>query len=139
MAQGLGAWWQLEPNTRLAETIFDLVDWVLEYQSKLDGGFTTRQQSGRPDYMTAVYLEAATVALNIAKQVNDSIHINRYQQACELGFAFLDKQTVQTRDAKVLPNVAWAEGGVRQSTTNSTMRLDFTQHALSAALYALGK
>lgn len=139
MAQGLGAWWQLEPNTRLAETIFDLVDWVLEYQSKLDGGFTTRQQNGRPDYMTAVYLEAVTVALNIAKQVNDSIHINRYQQACELGFAFLDKQTVQTRDAKVLPNVAWAEGGLRQSTTNSTMRLDFTQHALSAALYALGK
>lgn len=139
MAQGLGAWWQLEANTRLAETIFDLVDWVLEYQSKLDGGFTTRQQNGRPDYMTAVYLEAVTVALNMAKQVNDSIHINRYQQACELGFAFLDKQTVQARDAKVLPNVAWAEGGLRQSTTNSTMRLDFTQHALSAALYALGK
>lgn len=139
MVQGLGACWQLEPSTELARTIFALVDWILEYQSQLDGGFTTRQQKGRPDYMTAVYLEAVTVALNIAKQNLDQLHQERYQQACELGFAFLDKQTVQARDRSVLPNLAWAEGGLRESTTNSSMRIDFTQHALSAALYILGK
>lgn len=139
MVQGLGACWQLEPSAKLAATIFDLVDWALQFQSQLDGGFTTRQQTGRPDYMSAVYLEAVTVALTIAKQTKDQLHIERYQQACSLGFAFLDQQTVQARDASVLPNLAWAEGGLRQSTTNSTMRVDFTQHALSAALYALGK
>lgn len=139
LAQGLGACWQLEPNSKLAASIFALIDWVLEYQSQLDGGFTTRQQDGRPDYMTAVYLEGVAVALNIAKQSQDTVRIERYQQACELGFAFLDKQTIQARDVSVLPNLAWAEGGLRQSTTNSTLRIDFTQHALSAALYALGK
>ncbi|WP_298609367.1 AMMECR1 domain-containing protein [uncultured Thiothrix sp.] len=139
MVQGLGACWQLEPKRELAVNIFALVDWVLEYQSQLDGGFTTRQQQGRADYMTAVYLEAVAVALNIARQTKDQLRTERYQQACELGFAFLDKQTVQARDASVLPNLAWAEGGLRQSTTNSTLRIDFTQHALSAALYTLGK
>lgn len=139
LTQGLGACWQLEPQTNLATTIFALVDWVLAYQSQQDGGFTTRQQTGRPDYMTAVYLEAVGVALTIAKQIKDQLLIERYQRACDLGFAFLDKQTVQARDASVLPNLAWAEGGLRQSTTHSTMRIDFTQHALSAALYALGK
>ncbi|HPY39389.1 MAG TPA: AMMECR1 domain-containing protein [Thiolinea sp.] len=139
MVQGLGACWQLEQQADLAASIFELVDWVLQYQSQLDGGFTTRQQSGRPDYMSAVYLEAVAVAFNIAKQTNDQLHIQRYQQACSLGFAFLDKQTIQARDASVLPNLAWAEGGLRQSTTNSTLRIDFTQHALSAALYLLEK
>lgn len=139
LVQGLGACWQLEPSRSLATTIFALVDWILEYQSQLDGGFTTRQQNGRPDYMSAVYLEAVAVALNIAQQLNDTVRTERYQKACKLGFLFLDRQTVQARDASVLPNLAWAEGGLRESTTNSTMRVDYTQHALSAALYTLGK
>lgn len=135
LTQAWVAWWNIQPSQQWAQRIYASCDWILTYQSKLDGGFTTWQQAGRPDYMTAVYLEAVAAGLSVAMHNGDTQRANIYQQACLKAFAFLDALTIQERDKSVLPELAWAVGGLRQSTTNSVVRVDFNQHALSAALY----
>lgn len=136
LTQAWFAWWQIAPSQKLADQLLEACDSLLPFSYEQHGGIITRQQTqGFPDYMTAVYLEAMAVGLQVAKKTGDSSRQKSYKVACTRGFAFLDSLTVQQRDKHVLPQVEWAEGGLRQSPTNSTMRVDFTQHALSAALY----
>ncbi len=136
LTQAWCAWWHFTQREALAEQCFVMADWIGQFQSKADGGFTTWQQSdGRADYMSAVYLEAVAAVLPIAAQQDASVRYLQYREACLRGFTFLDSLTVQARDQAVLPHLAWADGGVRQSPVNSTIRVDFVQHALSAAVY----
>lgn len=139
LTQAWVAWWQVECSPEWLEQANMMCEWILQFQSKQDGGFTTWQQDdGRADYMTAVYLEAVTAVASAMQGRGKPWCYRNLAESCLKGFVFLDSLTIQERDKPVLPHLEWAVGGVRQSLVNSTVRVDFNQHALSAALYFSG-
>lgn len=134
LSQALFAWWSIRRDPMLAEHGFTICDWLLTFQSQKHGGFFTPQQVDTPGYTTALYLEALASAARVAGEIGDHRRQQTYLHSCYAGFDFMDRLTIQARDAVVLPNPTWAMGGIRASQYSSEMRIDFTQHALSAAL-----
>lgn len=134
LSQAFFSWWEVLKDPLLANRGFAICDWVLTFQSKEHGGFFTQQQGDTPGYTTALYLEALASAARVANEMGDNQRQQKYLQCCYAGFEFIDRLTIQERDAVVLPNPTWAMGGIRANQHSSEMRIDFTQHALSAAL-----
>ena len=118
----------------LAGFVFEIGDWVLGYQQTKTGGFVNDHQPDAPGYTTALYLEGIAAALKLATARGDEPRRARYSDSVARGFRFLDDLVIQRRDASVLPNPAFAAGGLRQSVHRSEVRVDFVQHSLSAAL-----
>jgi hypothetical protein len=81
---------------------------------------------------SAVYLEGLAASAAAARRLKVK---HPWERALDLGFLYLDRLTWQPRDAGILPNPEYAVGGVRTGLLRSDVRLDFVQHALSAALY----
>jgi len=79
-----------------------------------------------------LYLEGIAAVGAAAHAGGDSARDTRYRRAAAAGLRFLDRLVYQDRDAAVLPNPAWALGGVRSSLTASEVRTDYVHHALAA-------
>jgi AMMECR1 domain-containing protein/orotate phosphoribosyltransferase len=133
--QAFSAWWLVTRDPAFAEIIFEIADWLLEYQQSKTGGFINDHQSDSPGFTTAVYLEGIAAALPVAKLLNESSRADSYLDSFTRGFQFLDRLIIQPRDESMLPNIDWALGGLRQSLNRSEIRIDFVQHSLSAILY----
>lgn len=137
MMQACARWWRVTGEAEVAAFVFEIGDWILEYQQDKTGGFINDHQSDAPGYTTALYLEGVGAAIPLASAVGDSARHERYAAAIARGFRFLERLVIQQRDAPVLPNLSMAVGGLRQSLHRSEVRIDFVQHALSALLEAL--
>jgi orotate phosphoribosyltransferase len=127
MMQAFSRWWRIQPDPEFAALVFEIGDWILEFQSDKSGGFMTSHQSDTPGFTTALYLEGIGAAASISKQ-------SKYLDAYMRGMQFLHRLTIRPGHAPVLPNSDYATGGLRQSLYTSFVRLDFVQHALSAVL-----
>ncbi|HEV8494040.1 MAG TPA: AMMECR1 domain-containing protein, partial [Candidatus Angelobacter sp.] len=127
MMQAFSRWWRIQPDPEFAGLVFEIGDWILEFQSDKNGGFMTGQQSDTPGFTTALYLEGIAAAVSISGQ-------SKYLDAYMRGMQFLHRLTILPGHAPVLPNSEYATGGLRQSLYTSLVRLDFVQHALSAVL-----
>jgi orotate phosphoribosyltransferase/AMMECR1 domain-containing protein len=132
--QAFAKWWRVTGEEELAGFVCEVGDWVLGYQQEKTGGFVNDHQPDAPGYTTALYLEGVGAALPLAAVPGDAARRARYLGALGRGFRFLERLTLQPRDASVLPNPAWASGGLRQSLHRSEVRVDFVQHSLSALL-----
>jgi orotate phosphoribosyltransferase len=132
MMQAFSRWWRVQPDPEFAQLVFEIGDWVLQFQQK-NGAFLTGHQADTPGFTTALYLEGIGSALRLA-HATDSARFSQYLDACLRGMEFLDRLTIQPAHASVLPNSDLAVGGVRQSVYTSFVRNDFVQHALSAVL-----
>jgi hypothetical protein len=138
LTQAFSAWWHLLGKSEYAEFVFEVADWVLEYQQP-EGGFINDHQPDAPGFTTALYLEGVGAALGVAIEAGWEERINRCRNSLAKGFSFLDRLVIQERDAAIIPNLGWALGGLRRSATQSEVRIDFVQHGLAAALGALGR
>jgi hypothetical protein len=127
MMQAFSRWWRIQPDPEFAGLVFEIGDWILEFQSDKSGGFMTGHQSDTPGFTTALYLEGIAAAASISGQ-------SKYLDAYMRGMQFLHRLTILPGHAPVLPNSEYATGGLRQSLYTSFVRLDFVQHALSAVL-----
>jgi orotate phosphoribosyltransferase len=132
LMQAFGAWWDARRRSDFADLVFEVGDWILQYQQDTTGAFINDHQPDAPGYTTALYLEGIAAGARLAAALGDERRQRRYLESLERGFAFMDRLTIQPRDAAVLPNAAFAIGGVRQSLYASNVRVDFVQHALSA-------
>ncbi len=132
MMQAFSRWWKLQPDPEFSAFVFEIGDWILEFQSEKTGSFMTPHQSDTPGFTSAVYLEGLGAAATISAG-------NQYLDAYVQGMQFLNRLTIHPGHASVLPNSELATGGLRQSLYTSFVRLDFVQHALSSVLeqYAL--
>lgn len=139
MMQAFARWRQVTADTDFSDFVFEVGDWLLGYQQEKTGGFINDHQPDAPGYTTALYLEGIGAALNLAASLGDSARAGKYGAAASRGFRFLDRLIIQQRDAPVLPNPNFAEGGLRQSIHRSEVRVDFVQHSLSAALELLSE
>lgn len=120
------AWGQLD-------FAWEIAAWALQSQGR-DGGFLNDHQPDAPGALTAVYLEGFAVLLAALKRARRTRQARILQRALARGFHFLARLTYLPGDAGMLPNPAYAVGGVRNSLTSGEVRLDFVQHALSAVL-----
>jgi orotate phosphoribosyltransferase/AMMECR1 domain-containing protein len=134
LMQAFARWAKLTDDAEPAEFVFEIGDWLLGYQQEKTGGFINEHQPDSPGYTTALYLEGVAAALDLARARGDETRARKYLDSAARGFRFLDRLVMQSRDAPVLPNPAFAAGGLRLSTHRSEVRVDFVQHALSAAL-----
>jgi len=127
MMQAFSRWWRIQPDPEFAALVFEIGDWILEFQNDKTGGFMTGHQSDTPGFTTALYLEGIGAAAAIAEQ-------GKYLDAYMRGMHFLSRLTIRHGNAPVLPNSEYATGGLCQSLYTSFVRLDFVQHALSSVL-----
>jgi hypothetical protein len=125
------AWSNLLGNREWADFVFEVVDWVLEFQHARTGAFLTDHQPDTPGFTTAVYLEAVGAAIHLAKRFSAERQ-SRYEEAWRRGFAFLDRLVIQDRDDSILPNPGYASGGLRENLHSGHIRIDFVQHSLAA-------
>ncbi len=132
--QAWAAWWWVTRDAELAEHVFEIADWALEWQSQKHGGFLNDHQPAAPGFTTGLYLEGIAAAAGVADALGDAGRLRRYLDAGARGLAFLDGLVLQERDRPVLPNPGFASGAVRESGFRSQVRLDYVAHALSAAL-----
>ena len=139
MTLAAAAWWRLTQSRELSDLLFEITDWILEFQQideaqDTPGAFLTDQQPDTPGFTTAVYLEGVAAALDVASAISDTTRRRRYDNSWRLGFAFLDRLLIQDRDSSVLPNAEYAAGGVRENLYSGHVRIDFVQHALAAIM-----
>jgi AMMECR1 domain-containing protein len=132
--QAWAAWWWVTREPALADHLFEIADWALEWQSQKHGGFLNDHQPASPGFTTGVYLEGIAAVAGVAGALGDAGRLRRYLEAGARGLAFLDGLVMQERDRPVLPNPGFASGGVRESRFLSQVRLDYVSHALSAVL-----
>lgn len=136
LMQAFGEWWRETGEPLFADFVFEIGDWVLEYQQEKTGAFINGHQSDTPGYTTALYLEGVGAAMRVAAALGDDARHKLYADSFIRGLRFIDRLVIQRRDASILPNIEFALGGLRQSLTSSQIRVDFVQHSLSAILEA---
>jgi orotate phosphoribosyltransferase/AMMECR1 domain-containing protein len=133
MTLACAAWSLEERKKEWAALVFEIVDWILEFQNLQTGAFLTDHQQDTPGYTTAVYLEAVAAGIRVSEKFEPN-RSHRYQGAWDRGFGFLDRLIIQERDSSVLPNVEYATGGLRENLYSGHVRIDFVQHSLAAIL-----
>jgi orotate phosphoribosyltransferase/AMMECR1 domain-containing protein len=133
MALAAASWCRLTSQREWSELVFEIADWILEFQQTKTGAFLTDHQPDTPGFTTSVYLEAIAAAFHAAVEF-DPPRSRRYDDAWRRGFAFLDRLIIQERDSSVLPNAEYAAGGLRENLYSSHIRIDFVQHSLAAIL-----
>jgi AMMECR1 domain-containing protein/orotate phosphoribosyltransferase len=136
LMQAFGVWWEATREPDFAALVFEVGDWILQYQQETTGAFINDLQPDTPGYTTALYLEGIAAGAKLARSLGSEARRRRYVESLERGFAFVDRLTIQERDSAVLPNSDFAIGGLRQSLYASEVRVDFVQHSLSAILDA---
>jgi AMMECR1 domain-containing protein/orotate phosphoribosyltransferase len=136
LMQAFGAWWEATRQSQFADLVFEVGDWIVQYQQETTGAFINDHQTDTPGYTTALYLEGIAVGARVAAALSDERRQRRYLESLNRGFAFVERLTIQPRDAAILPNAEFAIGGLRQSVYASEIRVDFVQHSLSAIIEA---
>jgi orotate phosphoribosyltransferase/AMMECR1 domain-containing protein len=134
MMQAGQLWWKATRQTEWAEFVFEIADWIREFQLERSGGFINRHQQDGPGYTTALYLEGLAAAACLAHDLGDSARYQACIAACENGFRFLRQLAIRPEHDAMLPSPSYALGGLRRSLTASEVRLDFVQHSLAAVL-----
>ena len=132
-------WWEVTHASEWSDFAFAIGDWILEFQLVKNGGFITGHQADGPGYTSGLYLEGIAAGCALARQLNDKMRLARYRQACDRGFEFLRSLVIRPEHDSVLPNAAYALGGLRADFRTSELRTDFVQHSLCAALDVLAQ
>jgi orotate phosphoribosyltransferase/AMMECR1 domain-containing protein len=127
-------WSKVTRQPDWTEFVFEIADWIREFQLERTGGFINRHQQDGPGYTTALYLEGLAAAADLARDLGDNARYRACIGACENGFRFLRQLVIRPDHDAMLPSPSYALGGVRRSLTASEVRLDFVQHSLAAVL-----
>lgn len=122
-------------DENLSDFIFEINDWLIDnYQIKTShypdeiGGFPKYF----PKFSTSVFLEGINDAYLIAKQMNDSFHVQKYQDAIRNGTRFMLQTQFTEKNSFYLKYPHRAIGAYRTSLTENSIRIDNVQHALLA-------
>jgi len=136
LMQAFSAWWRVTRNSQFSDLVFEIGDWLLQWQREKSGAFINDHQAETPGYTTALYLEGlgAAARLNPDEDEFPGSRRQRYLDAFFRGLAFLNRITIQPGHAPLLPNSDLAVGGLRMGLFAGYVRIDFVQHGLSSVL-----
>jgi len=142
------AYGQLARTTRLqryANFVFEMTDLLVETQMKktdailpiYQGAFDV-YHAGRAGITTAVYLEGCVDAARTAIAMNDQARAKRYLKASQKAARFVMQLRFRPEECYYVQSPEKVLGGVRNSPSDPTLRIDHTQHALAALLGTAG-
>jgi hypothetical protein len=134
LMQAFSAWSRLQRNSQFSDLVFEIGDWLLQWQQEKSGAFVNDHQTDTPGYTTALYLEGIGAAVNLMELSDSGNRRHQYLDAYRHGLRFLNRITIQPGHTWVLPNSDYAIGGLRLSLNSSYVRTDFVQHGLSSVL-----
>ena len=124
-------------DPQIKDFVFEMNDWLINnYQIYSDayvdeiGGFP----KGNPRYSTSSYLEGIADAYLLARNIEDNLYINKYQNAIRLGVRFILLTQYTEDNAFYIENQKRALGGFKHSLISNTQRIDYTQHAIMALM-----
>ena len=132
--QAAAEWAAVTGDTRWSDFAFEIAARMPGLQSAASGGFLTDFQPDSPGATTAFFLEGLGAAAGLARAAGEDKLHSTYASAWDRGVRFLDRLVYHERDASLLPNPAFAVGGLRSSLVCSEVRIDFVQHFLSTLL-----
>ena len=134
-----------------ADFVLEMNDWVCGFQHvQLDphhplwlGGFRESTDgsplAGAPQVTSACYAEGLAEACRVARQAGDRTRYQRYREALELCLQFLN--TLQYTEANTQHFADWYRpvlvGAFHASHQDGNLRIDYTQHAVSALVQYL--
>ncbi|MBN1794384.1 MAG: hypothetical protein JW844_05415 [Candidatus Omnitrophica bacterium] len=132
--------YQVTGDRQYADFVFEMNDWIIEYQ--LDestapypdyvGGYS--KGGGEPGNSSASYTEGMVDAYYLAKVLGDTEREGRYRKSLRDAAAFLLNLQYDDIDTFYLPRSQTNKvvGAFKQSPSGSAVRIDYTQHAITA-------
>ncbi len=133
-----------------ADFVYEMNDWLCTLQYGPDprrtfwaGGFMGyadgKPVESPPQVSSASYAESLAEACRVARQTGDVTRYRRYSEALERCLQYL--ATLQYGEGNTQHFAAWYRprlvGGFRASDQDGNLRIDYTQHALSAMVQYL--
>jgi hypothetical protein len=131
-----------------ADFVFEMNDWLCGFQhARLEarhplwnGGFMDARDASAataaPQVGSAQYAEALASASRVARAIEDQAHYARYRAAVERCLQFVT--TLQYTEANTQHFADWYRpvllGGFHASHQDGDLRIDYTQHAVSALI-----
>ena len=117
---------------KYADYVFFLSDQLLTQQN-LDGADEAYGSfHGVPSANTGSYMEGLVDAIHAAQLVGDKERLQLYQERAKMGYRWLFTLQYGESDAAALKRPDIAQGGFRKILTDSQLRIDNTQHAISS-------
>lgn len=138
--------WRHTKNPELKEFIFEMNDFLLEMQQGEEAEFADFRgqfwNPEKPEYgsrphvsSTGVYLEGLTAAYRLAEAVGDEGRRQSYKGAILRGLRSLRQhQFADGADLFYVAQVNRAEGGLRTTVYDNSLRIDNGAHAMRALL-----
>jgi len=137
MSQAYASVFNTTKDMKYANFVFEMNDYIIKRQ--LDDGekFTDKMGSfGKRgySYSTGTYLEGIAKAYEIAKELNDTERIQKYEKALLMGMRFLLQSQYTEENMFTVINKELTTGGMRTSVDNLSIRIDAVQHAAHAMI-----
>ena len=131
--QSLSKLYNITGNQTYADAVFILNDKLLEIQNTVGpeeyiGRFynDSTPQYGTPHSSSdGVYTEGLAYAFEIANDINDTVHKEKYTNAIKLGVQNLISLQYNSSDKKI-------DGAIRCTVNDLRIRIDTTQHTIDA-------
>ncbi len=141
-SSGCARWYELTKNSDFLDFCFEMTDIQIQRQNLINNydelGNKLYGYLKAPTVNTGVYLEGIGDALRVAKKVNDITRVTKYRDCLKAGIEW--ELSLQFRDIEQLGRPIKAFGGFHRGFTVENayqVRIDYTQHAISAILRAL--
>jgi hypothetical protein len=138
---------RLEKNREYAEFVFRISDFVAGIQEAWTEAAPDEQGTfydpERPEHgpplsaSTGVYVEGLVDAYRLAKDYNDAERQKRYRKAIVQGIRSLIQLQFRGDNLFFVKEPERTRGGIRASVTESSIRIDYTQHAAQAMIQAV--
>jgi len=117
---------------KYADFTFRMTDYILYYQNIAPRKPAFGSFFGMPSVFTATYLEGIGAALAIAQALEDDDRTQSYSNSLFAGYLWLDRLQYKETMGTTPNTFQAAVGGFRTSLSDSVIRIDNTQHAISA-------
>jgi len=130
--------YQVSPQKKYADFVFDLMDWMLKRYKPVgkeagygrEGAFSTQFAS------TAVYSEGLSQAYALALEIKDKKHIELYSKALKGTLGYLLGLQFKEEDVYWVKRPGKVVGAIALRPDINELRLDATYHAISAIHYS---
>ena len=117
---------------KYADYVFFLGDQLLTKQNLDSDDEAYGSFHSVPSANTGGYIEGLGDALHVARLTGDEVRLRVYQERAKMGYRWLFMLQYGESDAEALKRPDMAQGGFRKTLTDSQLRIDNTQHAISS-------
>ena len=117
---------------KYADYVFFLSDQLLTKQNLDSDDEAYGSFHGMPSANTGGYMEGLGDAIHVARLTGDEVRLRVYQERAKMGYRWLFMLQYGESDAAALKRPDMAQGGFRKTLTDSQLRIDNTQHAISS-------